>query len=83
MATCEHSPPPCPPRGGTIGDFCWIPEIDHRRGLIGLHAAHGQTRAALLHMSLWLAPDDAEKVGKALLAAVAACRGAQRSSAKA
>lgn len=76
MATCEHTPPPCPPRGGSIGDLTWISEIDHRRGLIGLHAAHGQYRDAQLQASLWLSPADAEKVGKALLAAVAAWRGA-------
>lgn len=76
MAVDQHTPPPCPPRGGCIGDFTWIPEVDHRRGLIGLHLVHGQYRAAQLHSSLWLSPDDAEKVGKALLAAVAAWRGA-------
>ena len=77
MAICEHTPPPRPPRGGSIGDFTWIPEVDNRRGLIGLHMTHGQYRDAQLQASLWLSPDDAEKVGSALLAAVAAWRGAQ------
>jgi hypothetical protein len=46
MAICEHTPPPCPPRGGSSGDLTWIPGIDHRRGLIALHVAHGQYRDA-------------------------------------
>lgn len=74
----EHSiPPKAPPRGGCISDLTWIPEIDHRRGLIAPHAMHGQYRDVQLHASLWLAPDDAEKVGKALLADVVAWRGEQ------
>ena len=77
MAICEHTPPPRPPRGGCIGDFTWTPEVDQRRDLIGLLAAHGQYQSGHLSASIWLSPDDAEKVGNALLAAVAAWRGAQ------
>jgi hypothetical protein len=77
MAIERSTPPPCPPRGGSIGDFTWIPEVDHRRGLIGLHMTHGEFRAVQLQASLWLLPADAEKVGTALVAAVAAWRGAQ------
>jgi hypothetical protein len=76
MATSEHTAtPPAPLRGGCIGDLTWIPEVDHRRGLIGLHMMHGEFRAVQLQASLWRSPDDAEKVGSALLAAVAAWRG--------
>ena len=77
MAICEHAPPPRPPRGGVIDDLVWTAEVDHRRNLIGLLSARGKYNAPRLSTSVWLAPDDAEKVGKAVLTAVAAWRGDQ------
>jgi len=47
----------------------------HVRRAATVSAAHGEYRAVQLQASLWLSPDDAEKVGTALLAAVAAWRG--------
>jgi hypothetical protein len=77
MAIHEHTPPPCPPRGGVIDDLTWTAEVCHRRNLVGLLCAHGAYNASRMSTSVWLAPDDAEKVGKSLLAAVAAWRGGQ------
>jgi len=77
MAICEHTPPPRPPRGGIIDDLVWTAEVCHRRNFIGLLSAHGAYNAPRLSTSVWLLPDDAEKVGNAMLAAVAAWRGAQ------
>ena len=72
------SPAPAqPPMGGCSGAFIWTAEVDRRRGLIGLLMMHGDYSAAHLGASIWLAPDDAEKAGNALLTAVAAWRGAQ------
>jgi hypothetical protein len=72
------SPAPAqPPMGGITGNFTWTAEVDRRRGLIGLIMMHGDYAAAHLGTSLWLAPDDAEKAGNAMLTAVAAWRGAQ------
>ena len=69
---------PCPPRGGCIDSTAvWTTEIDRRRNIIGLLASYGRYDADRLSASLWLSPDDAEKVGTALLAAVAAWRGAK------
>ena len=79
MAICEHTPPPRPPRGGSIDTFAdtfvWTTEIDHRRNIVGLLASRGRHDASRVSSALWLSPDDAETVGQALLAAVAAWRG--------
>jgi len=71
------SSPAQPPMGGCAGGFTWTAEVDGRRNLIGLITMHGDYAAAHLGASVWLAPDDAERVGNALIAAVAAWRGAQ------
>jgi hypothetical protein len=63
--------------GGIIGDLVWTAEVDHRRNIIGLLASRGRHDASRVSSSIWLSPDDAEKVGTALLTAVAAWRGAQ------
>jgi len=73
MAICEHTPPR-PPLGGVIDDLVWTAEVCHRRNLVGLLCAHGAYNAPQVSTSVWLPPDDAEKVGSALLAAVAAWR---------
>ena len=77
MAICEHTPPPCPPRGGVSDNFVWTTEVDHRRNIIGLLASRGRHDASRVSSSIWLSPDDAQKIGTALLAAVSAWRGAQ------
>ena len=77
MATCDFTPPPCRPRGGVSDNFAWTTEVDHRRNIIGLLASRGRHDASRVSSSIWLSLDDAEKVGAALLAAVAAWRGAQ------
>lgn len=82
MTTSTHerasTPAPAqPPMGGSAGGFIWTAEVDGRRGLIGLIAMHGDYGAPHMGSSLWLSPDDAEKVGNALIAAVAAWRKAQ------
>ncbi len=74
-APASPPPPSQPAMGGCSGDFTWTAEVDRRRGLIGLIAMHGDYGVAHLGASLWLSPDDAEKVGKAMLTAVAAWRG--------
>jgi hypothetical protein len=66
-----------PPAGGIIDGLVWTAEVDHRRNLVGLLSAHGAYNAPRLSTSVWLLPDDAEKVGNALIAAVAAWRKAQ------
>jgi hypothetical protein len=68
---------PARPRGGTGDNFVWTTEIDHRRNIIGVLASHGRHDGPRMSNSLWLRPNDAETVGQALLAAVAAWRGAQ------
>jgi hypothetical protein len=55
---------------GSIGALTWITEVDQRCGLIGLDALHGNRGDANVSASLWLPPAEAEKLGKALLAAV-------------
>jgi hypothetical protein len=55
----------------------WSAEIDHRRNLIGLLSAHGKYGSPRLSTSLWLLPEEAEKVGHALIGAAAAWRAAQ------
>ena len=81
MAICEHTPPPRPPRGGvsdTFADtFVWSTEIDRRCNIIGILASRGRHDASRVSSSIWLSPDDAERIGSALLAAVCAWRGAQ------
>lgn len=62
------------PSAGHVGDLTWITEIDRRRNIVGLHASHGQYREANLSSSLWLAPGEAEKLGRALLDAVSSWR---------
>ena len=77
MATCEHTPPPRPPSGGSIDGHAWVG--DRRGDLVGLLCGPAERQAGTISTSasVWLPPDDAEKVGTALLAAVAAWRGAQ------
>lgn len=58
------------PHAAHIGDFTWLTEIDRRRNLIGLHATKGNFQEAHLATTLWLAPDRAEVLGRALLEAV-------------
>lgn len=77
MAIYEHTPPPCPPLGGFVDDLTWTVSTNHRHGLIGLLAVNGAHDEPHTLSSLWLAPADAEKVGHALLAAVAAWRATQ------
>jgi len=77
MAIHEHTPPPCPPPGGASDNFVLAAEVDRRRNIIGLLASRGRFDASRVSSSLWFEPDEAEKVGHALLAAVAAWRGAQ------
>ncbi|WP_395708541.1 hypothetical protein [Reyranella sp.] len=62
------------PHAGHVGDLTWITEVDRRRNMVAIHATHGQYREANLSSSLWLAPDEAEKLGRALLDAVASWR---------
>lgn len=71
MAICEHTSPQPPPLDSAV----WATEVDRRRNIIGLLVSHGRHDGARLSTSVWLQPDDAEKVGKAMLAAVAAWRG--------
>lgn len=75
MAICEHTPPPCPPSGGALDNAVWATEVDRRRNTIGLLVSYGRHDGARLSTSVWLQPDDAEKIGHAMLAAVAAWRG--------
>ena len=63
--------------GGQGDNFAWTTEVDLRRNIIGLLASRGRHDASRVSSSIWLSPDDAEKVGAALLAAVAAWRGVQ------
>ncbi|WP_395707942.1 hypothetical protein [Reyranella sp.] len=66
-------PPPSEP-----DDVRTLVEIDHRRGSIGVHIASDITRAAQTTSSLWLAPDRAEALALAILAAVEAWREQQQ-----
>ena len=77
MAICEHTPPPRPPSGGSIGGHAWV--VDRRGGLVGLLCGPAERQAGTISASasVWLPPDEAEKIGTALLAAVSAWRGAQ------
>ena len=77
MAICEHTPPPRPPSGGSIDGHAWV--VDRRGDLVGLLCGPAERQAGTISASasVWLPPDAAEKVGTALLAAVAAWRGAQ------
>lgn len=69
------------PHAGHVGDLTWITEVDRRRNLVGLHATYGQYREANLASSLWLAPAEAEKLGRALIDAVAGWRADEQAKA--
>jgi hypothetical protein len=75
MAKQDSTTSPPRPPSGSIGALTWITEVDQRRGLVGLHALHGNRGDANLSASLWLPPAEAEKLGKALLAAVPSIEG--------
>ena len=69
------------PSAGHVGDLTWLTETDRRRGLVAVHATYGQYRAANLATSLWLAPDEAEKLGRALLDAAMSWRADEQAKA--
>lgn len=77
MANCEQTRASCPALAGVLDGLVWTAEVDHRRNMVGLISAHGAYNAPRVSASIWLMPDDAEKVGQALIAAVAAWRRAQ------
>lgn len=52
----------------------WLIETDHRRGSIGVHVATDPSQPARTSTSLWLGPDRAEALARAVLTAVAAWR---------
>lgn len=62
------------PSGADDNALRWLIETDHRRGSIGVHVATDPARAARTSTSLWLDPDRAEALAKAVLTAVAAWR---------
>jgi hypothetical protein len=74
MADFENTTPLRTPPEVPADQLRTLVEVDHRRGSIGLHIASDVTRAARTSTSLWLAPDRAQELAVAILAAVEAWR---------